>query len=253
MTVQQSSTSALPGPVRTAASTVGKVPGAGLVGRVAGGAWHRAGALSPRGRRMAVYAGAGVLGVAGVVEWPVAVTGAAVAWLTRPRPEERRDAGPQGTGAARGVTGSAAHGAAKASTGGRAARTAQGKGSATWTTRAATSAQAAGGEQAAQAAQASGGGRTAGPAHAAGAGPAGGTAGAAQGEDTGPEAGSARSKDTSPAAGAAQDTDTGPAAGDGATTGATGDHSAPQDTRAAGVRDGTAAPTDGSGSADGGK
>ncbi|MEU5111879.1 hypothetical protein AB0G64_10300 [Streptomyces longwoodensis] len=222
MTVQQSSTSALPGPVRTAASTLGKVPGAGLVGRVAGGAWHRAGALSPRGRRMAVYAGAGVLGVAGVVEWPVAVTGAAVAWLTRPRPEERRDAGPQGRGAAHGVTGSAA----KASTGGRAARTAQRKGSATWTTRAGTSAQTAGGERAAeasgseQAAQTSGGERTAGPAHAAGADP-GGTGGATQKKDTGP--------------------------------GATGDRSAPQDAPAAGARDGAVAPTDGSGSADGGK
>ncbi|MFI1000506.1 hypothetical protein ACIP10_19320 [Streptomyces galbus] len=143
MTVQQSSTS-LPGPVRTAASTLGKVPGAGLVGRMAGGAWHRASALSPRGRRMAVYAGAGVLGVAGVVEWPVAVTGAAVAWLTRPRPEDRRDAGPQGTGAARGVTKSAAHTAAKATTAGRAARSGQRRGSTTGTTRAPGSGPASG-------------------------------------------------------------------------------------------------------------
>jgi hypothetical protein len=51
---------------------------------------------------MAVYAGAGVLGVAGAVEWPVAVTGAAVAWLTQQRPrqgEEREQdaaAGPSG-------------------------------------------------------------------------------------------------------------------------------------------------------------
>ncbi|MEU5179754.1 hypothetical protein AB0G49_06825, partial [Streptomyces longwoodensis] len=179
MTVQQSSTSALPGPVRTAASTLGKVPGAGLVGRVAGGAWHRAGALSPRGRRMAVYAGAGVLGVAGVVEWPVAVTGAAVAWLTRPRPEERQ-AGPRGEGAAHGVAGSAAHGAAKASTTGHGARTGQRKGSATWTTRAAGSARAGG----------------TGPATGAG-----GTAGRAQDTDTGPEVPTAaRSKGTGPAA-----------------------------------------------------
>ncbi|WP_210719002.1 hypothetical protein [Streptomyces galbus] len=143
MTVQQSSTS-LPGPVRTAASALGKVPGAGLVGRMAGGAWHRAGALSPHGRRMAVYAGAGVLGVTGVVEWPVAVTGAAVAWLTRPRPEDRRDAGPQGTGAARGVARSAAHTAAKATTAGRAARAGQRRGSTTGTTRAPGSGAATG-------------------------------------------------------------------------------------------------------------
>jgi hypothetical protein len=78
----------LPQPLRAAASVLGKVPGAGTVGRVAGGALDRVGAVSPRGRRLAVYAGAGVLGVAGIVEWPVAVTGAAVAWLTQPRQGE---------------------------------------------------------------------------------------------------------------------------------------------------------------------
>ncbi|MFF4028511.1 hypothetical protein ACFYZ2_01860 [Streptomyces sviceus] len=81
----------LPQPLRAAVSVLGKVPGAGTVGRVAGGALDRVGAVSPRGRRLAVYAGAGVLGVAGVVEWPVAVTGAAVAWLTQPRPGEREE------------------------------------------------------------------------------------------------------------------------------------------------------------------
>jgi hypothetical protein len=79
----------LPQPLRAAASVLGRVPGAGTVGRVAGGALDRVGAVSPRGRRLAVYAGAGVLGVAGIVEWPVAVTGAAVAWLTQPRPGEK--------------------------------------------------------------------------------------------------------------------------------------------------------------------
>jgi hypothetical protein len=39
---------------------------------------------------MAVYAGAGLLGVAGVVEWPVVATVAAAAWLTQPRPDEPR-------------------------------------------------------------------------------------------------------------------------------------------------------------------
>ncbi|MDH6610053.1 hypothetical protein M2164_005688 [Streptomyces sp. SAI-208] len=83
----------LPQPLRAAASVLGKVPGAGTVGRVAEGALDRVGAVSPRGRRLAVYAGAGVLGVAGIVEWPVAVTGAAVAWLTQPRPGEREESG----------------------------------------------------------------------------------------------------------------------------------------------------------------
>ncbi|KUN12306.1 hypothetical protein AQI96_15790 [Streptomyces canus] len=86
----------LPQPLRAAASVLGKVPGAGTVGRMAGGALDRVGAVSPRGRRLAVYAGAGVLGVAGVVEWPVAVTGAAVAWLTQPRPGEREEHGESG-------------------------------------------------------------------------------------------------------------------------------------------------------------
>jgi hypothetical protein len=79
----------LPQPLRGAASMVRRVPGAGLVGRAAEEALDKVGAVSPRGRRLAVYAGAGVLGVAGVVEWPVAITGAAVAWLTQPRPGER--------------------------------------------------------------------------------------------------------------------------------------------------------------------
>lgn len=79
----------LPGPLRAVASGLRHLPGAEQVGRVAGGALDAIGAVSPRGRRMAVYAGAGVLGAAGVVEWPVALTGAAVAWLTRPRPAQR--------------------------------------------------------------------------------------------------------------------------------------------------------------------
>ncbi|MEU1480471.1 hypothetical protein [Streptomyces sp. NPDC005760] len=91
-----SSTQGLPQPLRAAVSVLGKVPGAGTVGRVAEGALDRVGAVSPRGRRLAVYAGAGVLGVAGIVEWPVAVTGAAVAWLTQPRPGEREEPGDAG-------------------------------------------------------------------------------------------------------------------------------------------------------------
>jgi hypothetical protein len=36
--------------------------------------------------------------VAGVVEWPVALTGAAVAWLTQPRPEQQPEAESPGGG-----------------------------------------------------------------------------------------------------------------------------------------------------------
>ncbi|MFF8034669.1 hypothetical protein [Streptomyces sp. NPDC016626] len=79
----------LPQPLRAVASGLRHVPGAKQVGRVADGTLDAIGAVSPRGRRMAVYTGAGVLGLAGLVEWPVALTGAAVAWLTQSRPGER--------------------------------------------------------------------------------------------------------------------------------------------------------------------
>lgn len=114
MAEQKSAQERFPQPLRAAASTLRKVPGAGMVSRAAGGTLDRIGAVSPRGRRVAVYTGAGVLGVTGLVEWPVAVTGAAVAWLTRPRAQERErqegagaeDAtGPEEIGASEGAAG----------------------------------------------------------------------------------------------------------------------------------------------------
>ncbi|MFH8341979.1 hypothetical protein [Streptomyces sp. AM6-12] len=88
---EQNVSSALTAPLRGAASVLRRVPGATTVGRVAEETLDKVGAVSPRGRRIAVYAGAGVLGAAGVVEWPVALTGAAVAWLTQPRPGHQGD------------------------------------------------------------------------------------------------------------------------------------------------------------------
>ncbi|MEZ3180632.1 hypothetical protein KYY02_18640 [Streptomyces pimonensis] len=93
----------LPQPLRAVTSGLRRLPGIEQAGRVAGGALDAIGAVSPRGRRMAVYAGAGVLGATGVVEWPVALTGAAVAWLTRPRPV--RPDGGQDSGAPAGADG----------------------------------------------------------------------------------------------------------------------------------------------------
>jgi hypothetical protein len=75
-------------PVRITGSALRRVPGAGMVSRAAEGTLDAVGNVSPRGRRIAVYTGAGLLGVAGVVEWPVAIAGAAVAWLTQPKPEQ---------------------------------------------------------------------------------------------------------------------------------------------------------------------
>ncbi|MEU9920073.1 hypothetical protein AB0H51_01900 [Streptomyces griseoluteus] len=83
---EHTSSSVLTAPLRGAASVLSKVPGASMVNKAAQDTLDAIGVVSPRGRRLAVYAGAGVLGVAGVVEWPVALTGAAVAWLTQPRP-----------------------------------------------------------------------------------------------------------------------------------------------------------------------
>ncbi|MGW0335837.1 hypothetical protein ACWD0J_28915 [Streptomyces sp. NPDC003011] len=99
----------LPQPLRAAASVLSRVPGAGVVSRAAEETLDRVGAVSPRGRRIAVYTGAGVLGVAGVVEWPIALTGAAVAWLTQPRHEEPQtrpaeDPGSGGAGESAGPT-----------------------------------------------------------------------------------------------------------------------------------------------------
>ncbi|MGW6737442.1 hypothetical protein [Streptomyces sp. NPDC055013] len=88
MSQVRTSASDLPFPLRVVGSGLRRLPGAEQVGKVAGSALDRIGAVSPRGRRIAVYTGAGVLGVAGVVEWPVAITGAAVAWLTQPRPRQ---------------------------------------------------------------------------------------------------------------------------------------------------------------------
>ncbi|WP_406432997.1 hypothetical protein OHB00_08860 [Streptomyces sp. NBC_00631] len=106
---EQKSSSALTAPLRNAASAVRHVPGAGMVTKAAEETLDRIGAVSPRGRRMAVYAGAGVLGAVGVVEWPVALTGAAVAWLTQPRPQHDGETAHPEAGA--GMTDTAGHGA----------------------------------------------------------------------------------------------------------------------------------------------
>ncbi|MFI8348599.1 hypothetical protein [Streptomyces sp. NPDC085596] len=83
---EHKSSSVLTAPLRGAASVLSKVPGASMVSKAAQDTLDMVGVVSPRGRRFLVYTGAGALGVAGVVEWPVALTGAAIAWLTQPRP-----------------------------------------------------------------------------------------------------------------------------------------------------------------------
>ncbi|MFH0518439.1 hypothetical protein ACHBTE_14815 [Streptomyces sp. M41] len=98
MSQVRTKSSELPQPLRFLGAGLRRLPGAGQVSKVADGALDRIGAVSPRGRRIAVYTGAGVLGVAGVVEWPVALAGAAVAWLTQPSPQRGAQAEQDGPG-----------------------------------------------------------------------------------------------------------------------------------------------------------
>ncbi|MFJ5032542.1 hypothetical protein ACIQB5_31615 [Streptomyces sp. NPDC088560] len=75
---EQKSSAVLAAPLHGVAPLLWKVPGVEAVGKAAQETLDEVGAVSPR-RRLAVYDGAGVLAVTGVVEWPVALTGAAVA------------------------------------------------------------------------------------------------------------------------------------------------------------------------------
>ncbi|MFC5909760.1 hypothetical protein [Streptacidiphilus monticola] len=72
-------------PMDTLASAVQRIPGAGVVRGAADTVLDTVGLVSPRSRRWAAYAGAGVLGAVGVVEWPVAAAGAAGVWLSQGR------------------------------------------------------------------------------------------------------------------------------------------------------------------------
>ncbi|WP_157847730.1 hypothetical protein [Streptomyces violens] len=106
---QSSSSGRLPGPLRAITPDLRHVPGVEQVSKAAEGALNAVGIVSPHGRRIAAYTGAGLLGVAGVIEWPIAVAGAAAVWLTQPRPEEdghrgAHDGQGQHTPAAKGQT-----------------------------------------------------------------------------------------------------------------------------------------------------
>ncbi|MGW1881472.1 hypothetical protein [Streptomyces sp. NPDC001970] len=110
-------------PVQTMTAAVEKVPGADRVKpgmeRVKGvvdGVLDSVGIVSPHARRVAAYTGAGLLGVAGVVEWPVAVAGAAVVWLTQPRPKDAAAAEAAGGARTEGLKAKQAARSGKAST-----------------------------------------------------------------------------------------------------------------------------------------
>ncbi|MDX3234134.1 hypothetical protein PV392_00235 [Streptomyces sp. ME03-5709C] len=77
-------------PLDAMRSTAQRLPGAGAVKGAFDSVLDTVGVVSPRTRRVAAYTGAGLLGVAGVVEWPVAAAGAAAVWLTQQRSGARR-------------------------------------------------------------------------------------------------------------------------------------------------------------------
>jgi hypothetical protein len=88
-----SPTSVLAHPMKTVTTTIDHMPGMDMVKGAVGGVLDMVGVVSPRARRVAAYTGAGLLGAAGVIEWPVAAAGAAVVWLTQPRPKHDGAAG----------------------------------------------------------------------------------------------------------------------------------------------------------------
>ncbi|OIK06430.1 hypothetical protein BIV23_08625 [Streptomyces monashensis] len=72
-------------PVETVTATVSHLPGAPAVKDAFDTVLDTVGVVSPRSRRMAAYAGVGLMGAVGVIEWPMAAAGAAVVWLTQSR------------------------------------------------------------------------------------------------------------------------------------------------------------------------
>ncbi|MEZ0070174.1 hypothetical protein ABIA32_006226 [Streptacidiphilus sp. MAP12-20] len=81
---QPAGSSLLLHPVEAVTSAVRHAPGASAVKGAFDGVLDTVGVASPHTRRVLAYAGVGLLGAVGVVEWPVAAAGAAVVWLTQP-------------------------------------------------------------------------------------------------------------------------------------------------------------------------
>ncbi|MFD9606009.1 hypothetical protein OG609_02150 [Streptomyces sp. NBC_01224] len=118
-------------PVQRVTTAVERVPGADRVKGIVDGVLDSVGIVSPHARRVAAYTGAGLLGVAGVVEWPVAMAGAAVVWLTQPRPKDVATAPAAGEARTEGSQAKRAGRPAKAQTTARPAKTRSAKASTT--------------------------------------------------------------------------------------------------------------------------
>lgn len=109
-------------PMRTMRTAAEKVPGAERVRGAFDDMLNTVGIVSPGARRVAAYTGAGILGVAGVVEWPVAVVGAAAVWLTQPRPADMDGAEAENTNGARTQKRSTKQAASRSANGSRTAK-----------------------------------------------------------------------------------------------------------------------------------
>jgi hypothetical protein len=113
--------------MQTVTTVMEKVPGAERVREIVDGVLDSVGVVSPHARRVAAYTGAGLLGVAGVVEWPVVAAGAAVVWLTQPRPKDAAASQTADEARAEALQAKHAAGSAKASTATGKAKTRPGK------------------------------------------------------------------------------------------------------------------------------
>ncbi|MFJ2626008.1 hypothetical protein ACIO6T_21890 [Streptomyces sp. NPDC087532] len=114
-------------PMQMATTAVERVPGADRAKEFVDGVLDSVGIVSPHARRVAAYAGAGLLGVVGVVEWPVAAAGAAAVWLTQQRPKDAAAVRTAGESRAEGASTKRTAKAAKASTATRKAKAPAGK------------------------------------------------------------------------------------------------------------------------------
>ncbi|MFJ5723046.1 hypothetical protein [Streptomyces sp. NPDC093149] len=114
-------------PMKMATTAVEKVPGADRAKEFVDGVLDSVGIVSPHARRVAAYAGAGLLGVVGVVEWPVAAAGAAAVWLTQQRPKDAATVRTAGETRAEGASTKRTAKSAKASTATRKAKAPAGK------------------------------------------------------------------------------------------------------------------------------
>ncbi|MFI6058747.1 hypothetical protein [Streptomyces sp. NPDC051286] len=125
--VQHPVQEALAHPMQMMTTAMEKVPGAEKAKGIVDGVLDSVGVVSPHARRVAAYTGAGLLGVAGVVEWPVVAAGAAVVWLTQPRPKDVAAAQTAGEARAEALQAKRAARSAKASTATGKAKTRPGK------------------------------------------------------------------------------------------------------------------------------